>query len=301
MSDPATFRCGVVAIVGRPNVGKSTLLNALVGQKLSITSSKPQTTRHRIRAIKSTPQAQFIFVDTPGIHAAADSRLNQLMNKTAVTSLHEVDAVIFVVEVLIFNEEDARVFELVQASGKPFFTVANKIDRLKEKENLLPLLAHIQKRVGAEHDLIPVSARGGDNIDRLEALLLGVMPVGEPVFPLDQVTDHSMRFLAAEIVREKLMRRLNQELPYNLAVEIEQFKEEDNKLDISAVIWVERDGQKAIVIGKQGIVLKEVGTKARHDMERMFDQHVFLRLWVKVKEGWSDDARLLRSLGHNEE
>lgn len=301
MAKKQAFHCGVVAIVGRPNVGKSTLLNALVGQKVSITSAKPQTTRHRIRGIKTTENAQLIFVDTPGIHDGADNQLNRLMNKTAVTSLEDVDAIVFVIEALSYTEEDKRVLELVRRSGKRFFIVVNKIDRPKDKDKLLPFLMELQPQFGTDSDVIPVSAREGENLERLETLLLAALPEGEAMFPADQATDHSMRFLAAEIVREKLIRRLSQELPYNLAVEIEQFKEEPEKLDIHAIIWVDRQGQKAIVIGKQGIVLKEVGTKARHDMERLFGQHVYLHLWVKVKEGWSDDMRLLRSLGHNEE
>jgi len=296
MTKQTPFRCGTVAIVGRPNVGKSTLLNRILGQKLSITTPKPQTTRHRIRGIHSTDQAQIIYVDTPGIHRAESRALNRLMNRAAITALEDVDAIIFVVAGLEWTDDDQRVLELVRRANRPYIVVVNKVDVLADKAVLLPHLQTLAQRTGAK-DIVPVCARNGDNVDRLESVVTALLPEGPAIFPTDQITDHSMRFLAAEIVREKLMRRLAKELPYSLAVEIEAFKEEAERYDIRAVVWVERPGQKAIVIGKGGEVLKEVGTKARLDMERLFGQRVFLQLWVKVKEGWSEDVRLLRNLG----
>lgn len=296
MTEQAAFRCGTVAIVGRPNVGKSTLLNRILGQKLSITTPKPQTTRHRIRGIHSTEVAQTIYVDTPGIHQAESRALNRLMNRAAVTALEDVDAILFVVASLEWTDDDQRVLELVRRANRPYIVVVNKVDVLADKAVLLPHLQTLAQRTGA-NDIVPVCARNGDNVDRLEKVVTALLPEGPAIFPTDQITDHSLRFLAAEIVREKLMRRLAKELPYSLAVEIEEFKEETERYDIRAVIWVERPGQKAIVIGKGGEVLKEVGTKARVDMERLFGQKVFLQLWVKVKEGWSEDVRLLRTLG----
>lgn len=296
MTEQTGFRCGTVAIVGRPNVGKSTLLNRILGQKLSITTPKPQTTRNRIRGIHSTEHAQVIYVDTPGIHQAESRALNRLMNRAAVTALEEVDAIVFVVEGLEWTDDDQRVIDLVRRCGRPYVVVVNKVDELPDKAVLLPHLQKLAELTGAA-DIVPLCARNGDNVPRLEVVIAPLLPEAPPMFPTDQITDHSMRFLAAEIVREKLMRRLAQELPYSLAVEIEQFKEEAERYEIRAVIWVERPGQKAIVIGKGGEVLKEVGTKARIDMERLFGQHVFLHLWVKVKEGWSEDVRLMRNLG----
>lgn len=296
MTKPSPFRCGTVAIVGRPNVGKSTLLNRILGQKLSITTPKPQTTRNRIRGIHTTDQAQVVYVDTPGIHQAESRALNRLMNRAAVSALEEVDAVVLVVAGLEWTDDDQRVTEMVKRSGRPYVVVVNKVDLLSDKAVLLPHLQTLAERTGAQ-DIVPICARNGDNVERLASVVTAVIPEGPAIFPVDQITDHSMRFLAAEIMREKLMRRLAKELPYSLAVEIEAFKEGAERHEVHAVIWVERDSQKAIVIGKGGEVLKEVGTKARLDMERLFGQPVFLQLWVKVKEGWSEDVRLLRNLG----
>jgi len=304
----ATTHCGEVALVGRPNVGKSTLLNALIGQKLSITTPKPQTTRHRIRGIKTTETAQIIYVDTPGIHDAGKRPMNRTMNRAAVAALVDVDVIVFVLEALHWNEDDDRVLEHLKGldlkgleKSPPIIVVVNKVDQVKDKPLLLPYMQQLPERLGAAWDIVPLSARKRDNIESLERLLIANLPEGEAIFPEDQVTDRSMRFLAAEIIREKLMRRLAKELPYHLTVEIEKFQEEEGTFEINAVIWVERTSQKGIVIGAHGDVLKEVGTKARFDMEKMFGQHVFLHLWVKVKEGWSEDARLLRSLGLDEE
>ncbi len=295
-----SYRCGLVAIVGRPNVGKSTLLNHLLGQKLSITSRKPQTTRHQILGIKTTARAQFVFVDTPGLHRQGKRALNRYLNRAASSVLPSVDVVLFVVEALRWTEEDDLVLEQVKRAGLPTILVVNKVDRLEDKPALLPFLAE----VGGKHDfaaVVPVSALRHDNLADLEDELYRLLPVAEPMFPEDQITDRSVRFLAAEIVREKLMRSLGQELPYDLTVEIERFEEEGRLVRIGALIWVDRPGQKAIVIGRNGERLKQIGTQARKDIEAMLGRKVFLELWVKVKEGWSDDERALQSLGYRNE
>ena len=298
MSD--VFRCGYVALVGRPNVGKSTLLNRLLGQKISITSQRPQTTRHRVLGIKTLPQAQIVYVDTPGLHQGSRKALNRVLNKAASDTLHDVDVVAFLVEGTRWTDEDRWILEMLRDIGTPVILVVNKIDMLEDKTALLP---HLQQLAGeyAFAEVIPLSARSGDNADRFEASVIARLPVGEPIYPDDQITDRSERFLAAELVREKLFRKLGQEIPYGLTVEIESFKMDGAMRRIHALIWVERDTQKAIVIGKGGTLLKEVGSEARRDMEKLFDGKVFLQLWVKVKEGWADDERALRSLGYGED
>jgi GTP-binding protein Era len=299
MSESA-FRCGFVAIVGRPNVGKSTLMNAILGQKISITSHKPQTTRHRILGIKTTDAFQAVYVDTPGLHANAKKAMNRYMNRAAASTIGDVDVVLFVVEAGTWTEEDDNVLEHVKRHTGPVVLVVNKVDEVADKGQLLPQLQQLAARTGLD-EVVPVSALTRDNVDRVEAVVADKLSAGEPMFPEDQVTDRSERFLAAELVREKLMRNLGQELPYSLTVEIEQFKEEAGRLYIGALIWVERDSQKGIVIGKGGAMLKRVGQHARGDMERLFGQKVFLELWVKVKSGWSDDERLLRNLGYGDD
>lgn len=299
MSD-SPFRCGFVAIVGRPNVGKSTLMNAILGQKISITSHKPQTTRHRILGIKTTDAFQAVYVDTPGLHANARKAVNRYMNRAAASAIGDVDVVLFVVEAGRWTEEDDNVLEHVKRHAGPVALVINKIDELADKGELLSLLQDLAQRTGID-DVIPVSARHRNNVERVEAVVLSHLAEGDPIFPEDQITDRSSRFLAAELVREKLMRNLGQELPYALTVETEQFKEETDRLYIGALIWVERDSQKGIVIGKGGAMLKKVGQQARADMEKLFGQKVFLELWVKVKSGWSDDERLLRNLGYRDD
>ncbi len=293
-------RSGFVAIVGRPNVGKSTLMNHILGQKISITSHKPQTTRHRILGIKSEDGLQVIYVDTPGLHLQAKKAVNRYMNRAASSSLSDVDLILFVLEAGGWTDEDENVLAQLKHAQAPVVAVVNKVDRLNEKSELLPYLAQLSGRYDFE-EVMPVSALKGDNIDALEAAVARRMPEGPPLFPVDQVTDRSERFLAAELVREKLMRNLGKEIPYALTVEIEQFRAEEERLRINALIWVERDSQKRIVIGKGGRVLKEVGRQARLDMERLFGQHVFLELWVKVKEGWSDSERALRNFGYRDE
>ncbi len=291
-------RCGFVAIVGRPNVGKSTLLNHLVGQKVSITSSKPQTTRHRVIGIKTTGGAQAVYVDTPGLHGGKGRAIDRAMSRAALGALQEVDLVVFVVEALRWNKDDALVADRLRDLHVPVIVAVNKVDRVQRKEDLLPYLAELGTR-GSFAEVIPVSARAGLQLDVLEREVGRRLPESAPLFSEDQVTDRSERFLAGEIIREKLMRRLGQEVPYRLTVEIERFSEEGATTTIDAVIWVEKPGQKAIVIGAEGKMLKAVGSEARADIERMLEKRVHLGLWVKVREGWSDDDRALRQLGYD--
>ncbi len=294
-----TVKCGYVAIVGRPNVGKSTLLNNILGQKLSITSHKPQTTRHRILGVKTESGVQAIYVDTPGLHLGGQSAINRYMNRAASSALAGVDVVVFVLEALRWTDEDQFVLSKVLASGLPVIVAVNKIDKLEDKEKLLPYLQELATR-GQFREIIPVSAYSGSNIATLEQKASEFFAEQPAFFPEDQITDRSERFLAAEIIREKLIRNLEKELPYSLTVEIEQFKLEGRLRRIGAVIWTEREGQKKIIIGKGGAMLKKIGAEARKDMEHLFDGKVFLQLWVKVKQGWSDDERALRSLGYND-
>lgn len=291
-----SFRCGYVALVGRPNVGKSTLLNKLVGEKISITSQKPQTTRHIIRGIDTDEQVQIIYVDTPGVHQGARRALNQQMNRAALATLEEVDVIVMIVSALQWTGEDERVATKIKQSGKPVVVVINKVDTVADKAQLLPYLAQLQTQTGWDN-FVPLSARTGDNCTALRAEVVKHLPEGPAQFPLDEVTDRNVRFLAAESVREKLMRRLGQELPYSVAVMIENFVEAETTCEIHAVIWVERDSHKGIVIGQHGSVLKEVGIEARRDIERLTGKHVMLHLWVKVREDWADDARSLQTLG----
>lgn len=291
------MKSGYVALVGRPNVGKSTLLNHLLGQKISITSRRPQTTRHRIHGIKTSEIGQAVFVDTPGIHSSQKRAMNRYLNKTAGSVFQDVDVIVWLVDRTAWVSEDELVLERIKASGVPVILAINKVDRIEDKDQLLPFL----QEANESHEfaaLMPISALRGTNLEELEQTIMSLLPEGELIFPEDQVTDRSSRFLAAEIIREKLLRTLGQEVPHAITVEIEQFKTEDNLIRISALIWVERDGQKAIVIGHKGEVLKKVGERSRLDMERLFESKVFLQLWVKVKEGWSDDERALRSLGY---
>jgi GTP-binding protein Era len=275
-------------------------MNHILGQKISITSSKPQTTRHRILGIKTDDAGQTIYVDTPGLHLNAQKAMNRYMNRAATTSLEAVELILFVVDANRWTEEDDNVLKRLKGLDTPVVLVVNKVDQVADKESLLPLL----QSLGGKMDfaaVIPLSALKGKNVPDLEKVVYEALPEGEPVFPEEYVTDRSERFLAAELVREKLMRSLGKELPYATTVEIEQFKEEAAMLRINALIWVERQSQKRIVIGKGGERLKEVGRMARIDMERLFGEKVFLQLWVKVKEGWSDNERILSSLGYRDE
>ena len=299
MDETKKFRCGFAAIIGRPNVGKSTLLNRIVGQKLTITSSRPQTTRHKILGIKTLPQGQVVYVDTPGLHRAGKSAINRYMNRTAKSALADVDVVLWVIEALRWTDEDQDILAALAVTETPVIVVVNKVDKASDKTALLPFLDELaHKREFME--IIPLSARSGDNVERLENLVMSYMPEGEAFFPEDQVTDRSERFLAAELLREKLMRRLGEELPYAVTVQVEEFSEQNGVLHIHAVIWVEKESQKAIVIGKGGDVLKEIGRRARISMEQTFDAKVFLKTWVRVKESWSEDERLLRQLGYDD-
>ena len=281
-------------------MGKSTILNRLVGQKVSITSQRPQTTRHRILGIKTDQQAQIVFVDTPGLHARQTRAMNRYLNRAAVDSLRDVDVVIFVVEGTRWQEDDDWVLEKLSQLTCPVILAINKIDRVADKTDLLPQLEVLSgKREFAE--LIPICAKKGDHLQQLECAVRDRLPESPPCYSEDQVTDRSERFLAAELVREKLFRKLGEEIPYGLTVEIERFRTEKKTLHIYALIWVEKESHKPIVIGNKGERLKEVGREAREDMQRVFARKVFLQLWVKVKEGWADDERALRSLGYNED
>lgn len=288
---------GFVAIIGRPNVGKSTLMNHLLGQKISITSRKPQTTRNRILGIDTVGDYQTVFVDTPGLHREEKRAINQLMNRAAQSSLGDVELVLFVVDSERFNDDDEMALNRIRQSGIPTVLVINKVDKIDDKEKLLPLIEKLSSMMDFK-EIIPVSALRGNNLENLRKIIHGSLPEGEPLFPDDAITDRSSRFLAAEIIREKLMRQMGDELPYSATVEIEQFVEEEKLLRISAAILVERIGQKKMVIGAAGQRIRKIGTEARLDMEKLFEQKIFLKLYVKVKAGWADDARALKSLGY---
>ena len=293
--------CGFVAIIGRPNVGKSTLMNRILGQKISITSRRPQTTRHQVMGSKTEGQAQFIYVDTPGIHILGRDRnkaINRFMNQAATQALRDVDCVVFIIDRTRWSDEDQVVLSRLEHVKAPVILAVNKVDRLEDKSTLLPWLAE----VGARRDfaaIIPISAKHGTNVAELEAEVAKHLPAGMHHYPADQITDRSQRFLAAELVREKIMRQLGDELPYQVTVEIEEFRDEGRVVHISALILVERDGQKKILIGDKGERIKNIGREARLDMERALDTKVMLNLWVKVKRGWSDDERALKSLGYD--
>jgi GTP-binding protein Era len=295
----AEFRCGYVALVGRPNVGKSTLMNQVLGQKLSIVTAKPQTTRQRIAGIKTTDQGQVIYIDTPGIHLAARSALNRYMNRIAQASFQDVDLILFLVEAGRWTKQDEHVARTLADVDVPVLLVVNKIDLVPDKAKLLRFVG---EEVGADRfrDVLMVAARNGDGVADLERTVLQSLPFSRPFYDEDQFTDRSERFLAGELIREQLMQRLHQELPYALTVEIEEFKRNDDMLRIGAIIWVERDGQKQIVIGKGGKVLKQVGTGARHELQELFGEKVFIRLWVKVSRDWSDSERALRQFGYDD-
>ena len=299
MTDAPVTRCGYVAIVGRPNVGKSTLLNHILGQKLAITSRKPQTTRHNMLGIKTEGNVQAVYVDTPGLHKHNDKALNRYMNRSASSALKDVDVVVFVVDRTRWTDEDQLVLEKVRHVKCPILLAVNKADRLEDKSELLPHLNWLAEQL-PQAEIVPISALQGQNLDTLEKLVGERLPESEHFYPEDQITDRSSRFLAAELIREKIMRQLGAELPYQITVEIEEFKQEGRILHIHGLILVERDGQKKIIIGDKGERIKRIGADARKDMETMFDSKVMLNLWVKVKGGWSDDERALRSLGYTD-
>lgn len=290
-------RCGYVAIIGRPNVGKSTLLNHLLEQKISITSRKPQTTRHRIHGITSHENNQIIYVDTPGLNLAHGKALNRAMNETVYSVIKDVDLVLFIVERFVWNEADQRVLEAITQSDVRVLLVMNKIDLVKQKRQLLP---HIDKmrKLKKFAEIIPVSALNGHNLLVLERIVCDFLPRGPFLFPVDQVTDRSSRFLASELIREKVTRQLGDEVPYEVTVEIEKFEQQKQILHIHGLILVDRRGQKNIIVGSNGDRLKQIGIAARSDLEMSFNTKVMLNLWVKVKTGWSDDLRALKSLGY---
>jgi len=292
--------CGYVAIVGRPNVGKSTLLNHLLGQKLCITSRKPQTTRHTLLGIKTEGEFQMIFVDTPGIHTNQERAINRVMNRSAASVIADVDVVIFVVDRFEWSEADEYVAKYLSNNDVPLIVAVNKVDMIDDKEALLPHLNFLSSKVDAK-ELIPLSALRRTNLDLLEKKIKGYIPQKTHVYPEDQITDRSERFLAAEIVREKITRQLGAEVPYQVTVEIEEFRAEKKITYISALILLEREGQKKIIIGTNGERLKKIGEQARADIESLLGCKVMLRTWVKIRSGWSDDERALRSLGYMDE
>jgi GTP-binding protein Era len=296
---PVGRRSGTVAIVGRPNVGKSTLLNRILGQKLVITSHKAQTTRHAVVGIKTRDDGQMVFVDTPGIHERGDSALNRYLNRAARAALADVNLALFVVESLRWTDEDAKALAAIASEGVPAIAVVNKIDTIKDKTRLLPYL----QELGTRHAflaVVPVSATSGTQIEELERAVLAALPEGENAYPLDQITDRSERFFAAELLREQLMQRYGEELPYRTTVQIERFEDEGGRYRIHALIWVERPGQKAIVIGSRGEALKATATQARLEMQKLFGCPVHLEVWVKVKKSWSSDESALSVLGYGD-
>jgi GTPase len=294
----APYRAGHVAIVGRPNVGKSTLVNALVGRKVSIVTAKPQTTRHRILGVVTRPTSQLVLVDTPGLHESTRRVMNQYMNRVAISSSQDADIVLFVVEALRFGEEDRWVWERVRGLKQPLFVVINKVDRVYPRDKLLPFLEEIQELVPAS-GIIPISALEADNLERLVELVGARLPVSPPLFAPEVLTDRNEPFHAAEVIREKLTLKLREELPYGINVQIERFADEEGRIMINAVIWVERAGQKAIVIGQGGERLKEIGRLARIELNDLWQRSVHLELWVKVKENWSDSEMALRQFGYD--
>ncbi len=290
------FRSGFAALVGRPNVGKSTLLNALVGEKLSIVTPRPQTTRHRVLGVLTTPEAQIAFVDTPGLHRGVRRALNRAMNRTAAAALHDADVSVLVVEALRWTAEDGLVLDRLRGSARPAIACVNKVDRVRPRERLLPYLAELAGRHEFA-EIVPVSGLKHDNLEALTAAIGRLLPESPQLFPPEQRTDRDRNFRIAETVREKLTLELQQELPYGIAVEIERAAEADGQLEVDAAIWVDRAGQKPIVIGARGERLKRVGRAARLELNRALGRRLHLTLWVKVREGWADNARALQQLG----
>lgn len=297
MTGAATFRCGHVAVVGRPNVGKSTLMNRLLGQKIAITSRRPQTTRWALLGIHSSDTAQTIYVDTPGIQPASGQTLSRHMNREIDNALAGVDAVLLVVEALKWDVADDAALAASRASRAPVICVVNKVDRVADKRRLLPFMADLARHPGITI-IVPVSARTGAGVAELRRAAADLLPLAPAAYPEDMITDRNERFLAGEFIREKLMRKLGAEVPYRLAVTVEKFRAERGTTHIDAVIWVESDGQKAIVIGAGGAMLKAVGTEARQDLEKLLERKVNLKTWVRVKRGWSEDPKALRVLGY---
>ncbi|HSW93857.1 MAG TPA: GTPase Era [Gammaproteobacteria bacterium] len=291
-----TSKCGFVAIVGRPNVGKSTLLNALIGKKISIISPKPQTTRNQILGIKTTGETQIVYIDTPGLHDAEKRAMNRYMNRLANAVILDADVIVFIIEATRFLSDDELVLKKVMDANVPVILAINKIDKLNDKKDILPLIEKYSAKYHFAH-IIPISAKRKENLESLQKTLLNMMPEGPHLFPDEQITDKNERFQVGEIIREKVIRATEQELPYSTTVVVESMKEEGKLVEISAIIWVEREGQKPIVIGKNGERLKNIGTAARKDIVKLLEKKVFLRLWVKVKSDWTDDEKALGSLG----
>lgn len=294
------FRSGFIGLLGRPNVGKSTLLNRLVGTKLSITSARPQTTRHRLLGIKTTADAQLIYVDTPGLHPVAGRQINRYMNRVARHSVEIADCVVMVITADGWRAGDDTVLALAKQLTQPVVLVVNKIDRCKDRRELLPLIQTASARMPFA-EIVPISAKSGDNVAELESVFAMYLPERPALYPEDQLTDRSERFMAGEFVREQIFRGYGQEIPYAASVEIERFAEFNHALVIEALVWVEKEGHKAILIGKGGARLKQSGERARLAMKRFYGRKVHLKIWVKVRKGWSDDERALRRLGYVEE
>jgi GTP-binding protein Era len=297
MEQAAPRRVGMVAVVGRPNVGKSTLVNALIGERVSITSRKPQTTRDRVLGVRTDPGAQFIFVDTPGFQRRHRSALNKRMNEQVKGALGDVDAIVLVIEATGWRREDEEVVQLLPPDSDRVVLAINKTDTVAEREKLLPLMAESMRRFPFKA-IVPVSAEKGRQLDELLAEIAPMLPEGVPLFDADQYTDRSARFLAAELIREKAYRLLGDELPYGVAVTIDRWEERDAGADIVATLVVDRETHKPIVIGKDGAKLREISRLARADIAEMLGKRVHLEVWVRVKKGWSDDVRALRTLGY---
>lgn len=290
------YRCGYITLLGRPNVGKSTLLNRLIAQKISITSRKPQTTRCQVLGVRTTDQYQAIYIDTPGLQQEYDSPVHRHMSQEARNSLQDVDLVIFMLEARKWTPADAQVLQLIKDSGQPLIVAVNKIDRLQQKSELLPYLARLSKTVG-DIEIIPISARKDINIAELEKTVYRLLPEGIALFSEDHITNRNKRFFAAEFIREKLINRLGDELPYRVAVTIEEFNEEETIIWLKAIVWVEEKSQKNIVIGKNGAMLKAVGEAARLDLERLFEKKIHLQTWVKIKKNWTMSDETMEQLG----
>lgn len=293
-----TTYCGYIALVGRPNVGKSTLLNLILQHKVSITSKKPQTTRHSILGIRTEDNVQFVYVDTPGIHQGSKKTMNRMMNKTAITVLRDVDAVAFIVDGTHWQDEDDYILRLIKQLNVPCFLVVNKVDKIMDKSVLLPWIETISQQHEFK-EIIPISAKTGMQVDILQQKLQSVLPEGPHLFDEDQITDRSTRFLCAELLREKIFRLCGQELPYATTVDIESYKDEGALIRIHALILVDRDSHKRMIIGEKGTKLKEIASSARVEMETLLGKKVFLQCWCKVKSGWSDDERILKQLGYD--
>ncbi|MGI9236691.1 MAG: GTPase Era [Woeseiaceae bacterium] len=294
----SVHRCGMVAVIGRPNVGKSTLINAVMDRKVSIVTAKPQTTRHRILAVHTTNDVQIIFVDTPGLHRKAGKAMNRFMNRTAANALADADLVLFVTDATRWTDEDEDVLNRIEDCTAPVVVVINKIDKVHPREKLLQILAAMADR----HEfaaIVPISAQKGDNLQQLMALIPDYLPESPQLFPPHMHTDRSPEFHAAEVIREKLTQMLHQELPYGLTVQVERFVTEDRGATINAIVWVERDSQKGIVVGKNGAVLKKVGREARLEIAEQLGRPVHLEMWVKVKANWADSEKDLLSLGYD--